>query len=700
MGPLRNIIVLSVLVVADIPVHCLRGDISGKWKLHLGEPVSPGHKSAEVPDFSSGGIAENFCFSGHPNRNEDNIHLDLGRNVQNPSIVELELTLDVAVNPDHTEHMVAKTNYLANGANHLWTTAYDEGWEVRVRSQDAQANFFALSHYTCAEDNLSCGQNGVGENAHGQTKGYKSQCGKVLVGWYTVTSSSGTSKGCFFGEKEHEPEKVHSFVMEEMKEQGPEEMTRVRTAYHHSDFADDGQFVFPSVLQLHEAGDIQRGFTTINRPGGIKMANRQGAAMMRVRDECEGNDISEHPFISQMEAAHPTWDWREYAQSEWDTDIQDQGSCGSCYAIAAIYVLQARTNILLHKRAKQAGKPFPGPIDLSAHSVLACSYYNQGCEGGYPYLVGKHAVEFGVPQESCQPYGSAGMGRVEQCNAECFRSEESVVFAKDYNYVGGFYGVCGEARLMQSLYEHGPVVVAIEVPTPFQSAGADKLVGDSYLAGGSYLKRKQNLRLAAVGQRGEIHLSEAEPHFPAEHSREDPSPNSKYLEVRWHLKAHGAKCESYRRLTNEQLSAALSDALPAGSYRPGETQRFSIDTDQYPMNAEGPYEASRSALAKALNVDESCVVLQMADGTTNGWEYTNHAVVVVGWGQKSVQTSDGEEIHKYWIVRNSWGSLFGDRGYAYVARGINYAGIESQAVHLIPDETRGYIKAALDDIGK
>jgi cathepsin C len=152
-------------------------------------------------------------------------------------------------------------------------------------------------------------------------------------------------------------------------------------------------------------------------------------------------------------------------------------------------------------------------------------------------------------------------------------------------------------------------------------------------------------------------------------------------------------------MSTEALSAAMSAALPTGSFLARENQRFAIDTDMYPLESKGPYEASRNALAKALNVDEKCVVLQMADGTTNGWEYTNHAVVVVGWGQKIATNGNGdEEIHKYWIVRNSWGSLFGDRGYAYVARGINYAGIESQAVHLLPDETRGYIKAALDDM--
>merc|ERR1719178_622439 len=93
-------------------------------------------------------------------------------------------------------------------------------------------------------------------------------------------------------------------------------------------------------------------------------------------------------------------------------------------------------NIALFKAAEKAGKKMPTPLELSSGSVLSCSYYNQGCEGGYPYLVAKHAMEFGLPQESCMPYGGAGQGHVAPCNADCFKSDDQVVFAKDYNYVG------------------------------------------------------------------------------------------------------------------------------------------------------------------------------------------------------------------------------------------------------------------------
>jgi cathepsin C len=64
------------------------------------------------------------------------------------------------------------------------------------------------------------------------------------------------------------------------------------------------------------------------------------------------------------------------------------------------------------------------------------------------------------------------------------------------------------------------------------------------------------------------------------------------------------------------------------------------------------------------------------------WYYTTHAVVLVGWGEEL--TDDGEEL-KYWIIRNSWGRTWGDKGYGYVRRGYNDAATEASAVWIDAD---------------
>lgn len=60
----------------------------------------------------------------------------------------------------------------------------------------------------------------------------------------------------------------------------------------------------------------------------------------------------------------------------------------------------------------------------------------------------------------------------------------------------------------------------------------------------------------------------------------------------------------------------------------------------------------------------------------NPWEITNHAVLVIGYGE--------EEGVKYWLVKNSWGPTWGEQGYFRIVRGDDECGIESMAVAATP----------------
>merc|ERR1711959_284066 len=61
----------------------------------------------------------------------------------------------------------------------------------------------------------------------------------------------------------------------------------------------------------------------------------------------------------------------------------------------------------------------------------------------------------------------------------------------------------------------------------------------------------------------------------------------------------------------------------------------------------------------------------------NHWEKTTHAVLVVGWGENKHQG-------KYWVVKNSWGSNWGENGYFRIKRGVDSCAIESMSVAATP----------------
>jgi len=272
----------------------------------------------------------------------------------------------------------------------------------------------------------------------------------------------------------------------------------------------------------------------------------------------------------------------------------------------------------------------------------------------------------------------AGHGSVRSCNSDCYADQSKVVFAENYNYVGGFYGVCGQARMMKSLLENGPIVVALEVPDPFNDADDQgRVIGDW----DDESAPPMNLR-------------NEEGADPMSHHRRDPQEQVKMLEAHWGLEDRpGCSADA----SVDQAAAKTLEVEFRGAFLDRGQRRFALNSDELPKGLNA-HSVAKQTIAKTAGVDTDCVRLNLVDGTMNGWEYTNHAIVVVGWGEHEVEHEGTTTTEKYWIIRNSWGDSFGDAGYAYLTRGKNYAGIESQAVDVTVDRNRGMMKAWLDEL--
>lgn len=65
------------------------------------------------------------------------------------------------------------------------------------------------------------------------------------------------------------------------------------------------------------------------------------------------------------------------------------------------------------------------------------------------------------------------------------------------------------------------------------------------------------------------------------------------------------------------------------------------------------------------------------DDKTNQTD-VDHAISVVGWGE--------EKNTKFWVVRNSWGSYWGEDGWFRIVRGVNNLGIEGECAFGVPKD--------------
>ena len=60
------------------------------------------------------------------------------------------------------------------------------------------------------------------------------------------------------------------------------------------------------------------------------------------------------------------------------------------------------------------------------------------------------------------------------------------------------------------------------------------------------------------------------------------------------------------------------------------------------------------------------------------FELTNHAVLLVGYG------ADKTTGEKFWTIKNSWGTEWGEEGYFRIRRGVDECAVESIAAQSFP----------------
>ena len=446
----------------------------------------------------------------------------------------------------------------ANGEQELgwWTMVYDQGFEVRLGGRA----YFAFG---------SVQSSSVSAN-------FYSRCSHTAVGWYHEPLANGTGDlwGCYYG-VQHPVTPINSSRSDAGR--------GAATGFAASASASATAASAPTIVAGSSTGAFHP------RP-------QNGSWVTRAATD-------DRPDALKYAGLPAQWDWRDVDDVNYVPPVRSQGACGSCYAIAAVAMLESRVAIA------SGGRERPS---LSVQEVLSCSPYSQGCAGGFPYLVGKYLADKGVVADSCFPT-QLGEGQplcAERCDGPTRRWR-----ASDYRYVSGRYGGCSEAAMMREIHERGPIVAGFEARASLYDHGGHGIFSSSDGAPPRGSRAASAFASAGGGSGGA-------PQAALSRAQRELHQAVEWVEAVESGEAIGSADDSV-----DDAGMASSSADPA---------------------------------------------LGFGSAIADGFERTNHAVLVVGWGV------EGER--KYWLAQNTWGDGWGDGGYFKMARGDDDSAFESMAV--------------------
>lgn len=172
----------------------------------------------------------------------------------------------------------------------------------------------------------------------------------------------------------------------------------------------------------------------------------------------------ETQHVPEMDAQNlPTsFDWRSEANHNWLTGIRNQNPCGSCWAFAALGIVEASYNIA-------RGNPH---IDLDlSEQYLVSDCFTHGskphglCNGGADPQLALEWASNGVCTEGCLPY----LGTDSSCTTQCANSSPMAPTLHSF-YALDRVNNPSDSMLKAGLIEHGPIVVMLGV---LQDYGGD-----------------------------------------------------------------------------------------------------------------------------------------------------------------------------------------------------------------------------------
>lgn len=162
-------------------------------------------------------------------------------------------------------------------------------------------------------------------------------------------------------------------------------------------------------------------------------------------------------------------DWRNHTYNgvtgDWTSPVKDQGSCGSCWAFAAIGLVESHLNINDSNPSLDR--------DLSEQYILSCNDIDAGdCNGGIAKRALYYTRDNGSLPESCFAYTHSD---TTPCSNKCGDWEDKLMY--NISTVYRYSGIENLSKLKEAL-DDGPIVPLFDIMNDFYYSTGD--VDDGY----------------------------------------------------------------------------------------------------------------------------------------------------------------------------------------------------------------------------
>lgn len=416
---------------ADLPVHCVRPQVAGSWKFHLGEPskhrTTCGHQTPDVDKSQPDVAAFNGAYK----------------------------TVNVELDDPNTGKVDGKVAQ--------WTMIYDEG--MNVNSDDYE--FFTFNHFKIPENS----------NVHGK-KYFESFCGKTEVGWYQDKKTG--LYGCYKGERADDVSANKSYYHLSLLEEQKQGMKKDFLAADWEEVdavKKDVEGYYSTKVKHHQIVDRINSQQSSWKAGVYSdefIRQKMGQLQKRAQIKMGKDKLAPSSEAAGTAGKREKMDENLPKEFNWDNvngtsfiePVLDQQDCGSCYAVSSVHMLTGRYRV--HKKN-------PDIEGFSVNFPLYCSDLNQGCNGGYPSLVSLWSKHVGlIPKKCTNDYYTSSVAtckstitsHVEEDKfKDCVKTaekENALASVSNWNYIGGYYGGCSAGKMMADMFQHGPLAVALE----------------------------------------------------------------------------------------------------------------------------------------------------------------------------------------------------------------------------------------------